>query len=119
MGMGHQAGAEMLARQAREAQRRIGARKQRIHNRIRTRSDAEDADRPQEMLACPQCGERYEFGRICPDCEVELVGASVADLVPPRSIHERLSWRIVPLVFALGAATVGVLVVCFLVMIYL
>jgi len=33
--------------------------------------------RNHEILACPICDSRFEWGTDCPDCHIELVGESV------------------------------------------
>jgi hypothetical protein len=38
-----------------------------------------DEDEPLEQLMCPSCRTSYAFGDICPDCDVELMGASLIE----------------------------------------
>jgi hypothetical protein len=69
-----------------------------------------DLDAPTEQLACPRCKTTYGFGDICPDCQVELVGASAMDTVEPVEVEgPDRAWIFlyaVPGVLALGLAGV-------------
>jgi hypothetical protein len=46
-----------------------------------------DLDAPTEQLACPRCKTVYGFGDICPECQVELVGASAVDTADPVAVE--------------------------------
>jgi len=38
---------------------------------------APEAERTHEALVCPSCMEAFEFGNVCPDCDVSLLGESL------------------------------------------
>ena len=37
-----------------------------------------------EPLVCPSCGAQFEFGDMCPDCSVALVGLSALESAEPE-----------------------------------
>lgn len=67
-----------------------------------------DLDAPTERLGCPRCETIYDFGDVCPDCQVELVGASAVETADPIAVEgpDRV-WifiYVIPGVLALAAA---------------
>ncbi len=86
--LSHQAGAELMARQAHAAQKRIQARRDAIRSRIDARQRFPHLHpvptEHTEHLACPSCHQTYPFGNTCPDCGVPLASASLASAVQPH-----------------------------------
>lgn len=74
-----------------------------------------DLDAPTEKLGCPRCKQIYDFGDVCPSCEVELVGASAVETADPVAVDgpDRV-WiyiYVIPGVLAVAAAVAIWLVV--------
>ncbi len=46
-----------------------------------------DLDAPEERLGCPRCKTVYDYGDVCPDCQVELVGASAVETADPIEVE--------------------------------
>ncbi len=86
--LSHQAGAELMARQAHAAHKRIQARRDAIRHRMETRQRSPhlfpDPTEHAEHLACPGCRTTYSFGNTCPDCGVPLASESLAASVQPH-----------------------------------
>ncbi len=80
MGLGHQAGAEALARQTRQFQDKMAERQARMRRRMHDNQQRYDDDptlaQSAEALACPACSEQFDFGNTCPTCNVPLTSAS-------------------------------------------
>ncbi|MCB9742376.1 MAG: hypothetical protein H6741_06185 [Alphaproteobacteria bacterium] len=67
-------------RAQRQYAQRAEARQEATQERSRERAQRGDtaADLPLEVLACPRCLQRFDFGYDCPHCGEALVGASAA-----------------------------------------
>ncbi len=79
-----------------------------LEEKKRLKEQGIDLDAPTERLACPRCKTVYDFGDTCPDCQVELVGASAADTADPVAVEgpDKL-WiflYVIPGIIAVGMA---------------
>ncbi len=97
MSIGHQAGYEALAKQARRQKRKLEERlaqrrEKMLRTRERLRDSPDEAAEAAEALACPRCHARYAFGGSCPDCDVLLVSASLAERAEPEPTQRPIRW---------------------------
>ncbi len=72
----------------RELEHEMAERERFLQEKARLASMGVDLDEPEELLICPQCRTRYDFGSTCPDCHVVLVGESCLHLtIPERPLY--------------------------------
>ncbi len=77
-----------------------------LEEKQRLKEQGIDLDAPTERLGCPKCKTVYDFGDVCPDCQVELVGASAVETADPIAV-EGPDWLWIPLYVVPGILAVA------------
>jgi hypothetical protein len=74
-------------RKTAELEKAEGEREAFLEEKRRLKEQGIDLDAPQERLGCPRCKTVYDFGDTCPECQVELVGASAVETADPVAVE--------------------------------
>jgi len=74
-------------RKTAELEKAEGERTAFLEEKAALKAQGIDLDEPQERLGCPRCKTVYDYGDVCPDCQVELVGASAIETADPIAVE--------------------------------